>query len=355
MSFTSYRHWRAGGYIAIGALLAMGLLGSVALVRATTGDNSPKIYGCVSVAGILRIVQPDTHCQRFETAISWNSQGAKGDTGPAGPQGPAGSVGAAGPAGAVGPAGPAGSAGAAGPVGPAGATGPQGPQGPAGSGGGLVGTICTPTGGAANSGAIAITIAGDNTVTLTCVPGGATAPHLLSITATPNPAPVASLVSLTVSLTKPALQDTNISLSSGILFVDSGQHIILAGQSSATFSAQAIVQGTGNVSAALGLDSVSTSVSVILPAALTSVTCPATVAVGSTVTCTLTLNEVAPADLTVYLSQDAASVSFIGGTTLTIAAGQSTGTFDLHGESVGTATITAGATLGSVSTTIQVT
>jgi hypothetical protein len=201
-----------------------------------------------------------------------------------------------------------------------------------------------------------MTIGSDNTVTLTCVPGGATAPHLLSITVTPNPVPVAtSGISVTVSLTKPAVQDTNVTLSSTVLSIDSGQHIIPAGQSSASFGAQAVVQGSGNVTATLGLDSVSTSVTVVLPAALTSVTCPASVAVGSTVSCTVTLNEASPADLTVYLSQDGSAVSFIGGTPHYVPAGQSSGTFDIQGETVGPATITVGATLGSVSTTIQVT
>jgi hypothetical protein len=93
--------------------------------------TTTQIFACqLKSIGTLRVVAEGVACSRYETPISWNTQGATGAPGPQGLVGPPGPAGSKGPAGS---AGPAGAAGPPGPVGPAGATGSAGPQGPTGN------------------------------------------------------------------------------------------------------------------------------------------------------------------------------------------------------------------------------
>jgi Collagen triple helix repeat (20 copies) len=188
---------------AAGLLVALVAGGGTALA-ATSGPVSSGglISGCYTnaeVSGSHAFVLQDigTSCPKGTTAVSWNEQGLAGLAGPAGPPG------AAGPPGSAGPPGPAGAAGAQGPAGPAGPAGAgatvtalkagdtncpnggakvtdggngvayacNGATGPAGSTGlssltSLSGLSCTTSGGAA--GAITVSVATDDSVSLKC-------------------------------------------------------------------------------------------------------------------------------------------------------------------------------------------
>jgi hypothetical protein len=130
-------------------------------------DTTPAtINACkTKVLGYVRVVTTAGKCRKNESALSWNTVGPKGD---AGPPGPAGAAGQAGPGGPAGPAGPAGSKGADGAPGPA---GPQGPKGDPGEGiqeiGELSGTGCSTHDD--KDGEVMVDVAGDDTITLTCV------------------------------------------------------------------------------------------------------------------------------------------------------------------------------------------
>ena len=139
-------------YLAFGAALGIGLLGSVAYaaIPAATG----VISGCMTTSGLqgqhlltLLDTAQSSVCQSGQTLITWSQMGPagpKGDTGPVGPAGPQGAKGDAGATGATGPQGPtgpqgsqgtSGQTGAVGPVGPAGAQGPKGDKGDTGPAG----------------------------------------------------------------------------------------------------------------------------------------------------------------------------------------------------------------------------
>ena len=173
-----------------GAVLLAALIGGVASAAIPGSDNS--IDGCyLKVTGLLRVIDSSKgqHCLNAEVPISWNQhgdkgpQGPEGPAGPAGPQGPVGASGAPGPQGLTGspgapgrdgPPGPQGPAGPTGPVGPRGLTGPAGPQGSQGASGqinslsDLDGTPCL---NGATTGTISAVVAGDGSVSLTCVAG----------------------------------------------------------------------------------------------------------------------------------------------------------------------------------------
>jgi large repetitive protein len=184
------RQWSA-----LGALLAVGLLGAASLAIAGVRDDA-TITACRHArSGLLRVVGHDRACRRNERKLQWSVRGprgprgpvgAVGPIGPVGPEGPTGEAGAEGPPGAPGPAGadgppgpegPPGATGAtgtAGPEGPAGPAGPPGPQGPPGAGGSvtlaaLAGTDCTTYSG--GTGQLSVETGEDDIVVLRCDDG----------------------------------------------------------------------------------------------------------------------------------------------------------------------------------------
>jgi hypothetical protein len=66
---------------------------------AVTGNT---ITACVAKNGTLMLSNSNTKCQKGQTLLSWNIQGAKGDTGAQGPQGELGAQGETGPIGSQG-------------------------------------------------------------------------------------------------------------------------------------------------------------------------------------------------------------------------------------------------------------
>jgi hypothetical protein len=78
-------------------LLAVGLLaGAAGVSYGTTAltTSTTVIQACQAKNGVLRVVVSAAECdQKFETTLSWNSDGPAGTPGPAGAAGPAGPVG----------------------------------------------------------------------------------------------------------------------------------------------------------------------------------------------------------------------------------------------------------------------
>lgn len=143
------------------------LLALAANAFASIPDSNQVYHACMQTgnlplpnAGSIRMIDTDRGqtCNRFETPISWDANGATGATGATGasgmtgPQGAVGLTGATGPQGIAGatgvsgsnglngangdtgPSGPTGAAGPSGPAGTDGSSGPSGPSGPAGTG-----------------------------------------------------------------------------------------------------------------------------------------------------------------------------------------------------------------------------
>lgn len=140
------RHTRvlAGGAAAV--------LASAAAIAAAAADDPQTIHACRDNRhGLIRFVLDPGDCERTETAVSWNEQGA---VGPAGPQGEPG------------------------PPGPRGEQGPAGPKGDASAGiatiEGLSGAGCTSYDGA--GGRIDVTASATDLIMLTCVTDGASPP-----------------------------------------------------------------------------------------------------------------------------------------------------------------------------------
>lgn len=78
-------------FISLG--LCLGLL-LATLTRVVVAVSDSTIYGCYArTIGILRVLYPGQTCTKYETAISWNTQGTPGPAGPVGPAGPAGPAG----------------------------------------------------------------------------------------------------------------------------------------------------------------------------------------------------------------------------------------------------------------------
>src|SRR4051794_20224526 len=89
------------GSLAVLAVVGAAAAGSgVAIAEVTSHD---EIRGCISVAGVLRVVDGDSGCLKRETPVSWNKQGPMGERGPAGVQGPVGPQGEPGAKGEPGP------------------------------------------------------------------------------------------------------------------------------------------------------------------------------------------------------------------------------------------------------------
>jgi hypothetical protein len=82
--------------IIVGVLLAVVLAGTTWVFAQ---EQSEVILACVSLNGIVRIVQHDDQCRPNEWPISWHQQGPQGPEGPQGEQGPPGAQGEQGPAG----------------------------------------------------------------------------------------------------------------------------------------------------------------------------------------------------------------------------------------------------------------
>ena len=121
------------GRAGLAMALTLGFLVGISAFAFAHGSEDNVIRACYRTergSGQLRVVGPDQHCKKNETAIQWNMTGPQGPPGPQGPAGPAGPQGPAGLKGDTGPAGPAGLNGDTGPAGPAGPQGPQGPPGP---------------------------------------------------------------------------------------------------------------------------------------------------------------------------------------------------------------------------------
>ena len=191
----------------VGLVLLAGGTTAGAAIAGGPVDGSGVIHGCWTNAAIngthvFVLQDAGTNCPKGTTAISWNQQGPAGPAGPAGaigpagPAGPKGDTGTQGPAGPAGPAGPKGDTGAAGAAGAPGTgatvaslasgdpncanggasvtdgngstayvcNGAPGPQGPPGTGGSMA---CTTDGGA--PGQVTVSVANDNSVSLTCV------------------------------------------------------------------------------------------------------------------------------------------------------------------------------------------
>jgi len=143
------------------------LLAIAANAFASIPDHNQVYHACMQTgnlplpnAGSIRMIDTDRGqtCNRFETPISWDANGATGATGATGasgmtgPQGAVGLTGATGPQGIAGatgvsgsnglngtngdtgPSGPTGASGPSGPAGTDGSSGPSGPSGPAGTG-----------------------------------------------------------------------------------------------------------------------------------------------------------------------------------------------------------------------------
>jgi hypothetical protein len=144
-----------------------------AMTQTTAATN--QIFACqLKTLGTIRIVAEGVACTKYETAISWNQQGAAGQSGatgatgpagPAGPEGPAGAAGAAGPQGAAGPAGGPGEKGADSTV--AGPQGPKGDQGDPGPNQVADGAPCSIAG--VTNGVLRITTSSDETLIMRCV------------------------------------------------------------------------------------------------------------------------------------------------------------------------------------------
>jgi hypothetical protein len=83
------RNTRLSQWWKIGALVALGLLGTATWASAHGGDLG-LIHACVTTSGQLRIVGANESCAGSESPVDWNIQGASGPAGPQGPQGPAG-------------------------------------------------------------------------------------------------------------------------------------------------------------------------------------------------------------------------------------------------------------------------
>ena len=112
-----------GQRTAIAFAIIVPVVGAATWVSASE-DRPAAIHGCVDRHnGQVRIVSPQGHCRRSETALDWNVEGPPGAPGPAGTSGPAGVNGD------PGPAGPAGVNGDPGPAGPPGAPGTPGVSG----------------------------------------------------------------------------------------------------------------------------------------------------------------------------------------------------------------------------------
>src|SRR5438094_1843572 len=110
-----------GGTIVVAAAGQLGYVGSDGV-----------IHGCVSVLGVLRVIQEGGQCYSSadtrlnETPLSWSQRGQQGATGPAGATGATGPTGPQGATGATGPTGATGATGATGTTGATGATGATG-------------------------------------------------------------------------------------------------------------------------------------------------------------------------------------------------------------------------------------
>jgi hypothetical protein len=103
----------AVGFVSV--LVVFGSMSATAWAGAsiTRGANG-ALHGCISRAGVLKVVAFRAKCPHGQSSITF---GANGRAGAVGAAGTSGSAGASGPAGPTGPAGAAGPAGATGPAG----------------------------------------------------------------------------------------------------------------------------------------------------------------------------------------------------------------------------------------------
>jgi hypothetical protein len=105
-------------YANVVATLALFLaLGGGAVAAANFVSSDGQIHACVSKAGSPVLVKAKTHCNKGQSAISWNHRGPQGNPGTQGAQGNPGTQGAQGNAGAPGLDGTNGAPGQPGPSG----------------------------------------------------------------------------------------------------------------------------------------------------------------------------------------------------------------------------------------------
>jgi hypothetical protein len=97
--------------LAVGAIVAVGLVAAAGLAYSAIPDGSNVLTACMlKNVGTVRLIDPSlpsgslmSHCSVLETQVSWNQQGPSGPAGPAGPPGPRGPQGLTGPQGDPGP------------------------------------------------------------------------------------------------------------------------------------------------------------------------------------------------------------------------------------------------------------
>ena len=90
------------GRAGLAMALTLGFLVGISAFAFAHGSEDNVIHACYRTergSGQLRVVGPDQHCKKNETAIQWNMTGPQGPPGPQGPAGPAGPQGPQGPPG----------------------------------------------------------------------------------------------------------------------------------------------------------------------------------------------------------------------------------------------------------------
>ena len=218
------RHSRVSIVIGTAVAAAVGG-GAVALAAFSPVDGSGQISACYSQKnGALRVVTPGGKCATGESPLMWAQKGVPGPSG------------ATGAAGAAGPAGPAGSLGCADEL-------------------------------------RILAAAPAFAVRPTCLPSPApSASNVVPALAAVSPVQTAVIVGsvnvpvATVALTAPAVGDTTVTVTSGstgVLTV--GNATVPSGQTTATVLGSAVSAGSSLLTATLGTDTKTTSVTVVHP------------------------------------------------------------------------------------------
>ena len=181
---------------------------------------------------------------------------------------------------------------------------------------------------------------------------------LTSLACSPTSLSSGAISTCTVTLNQPAPSNTAVTLSDNSASLTVPASVTVAsGATSNTFNATAGTIGsvqTAVVTATLGSSSQTASISLLPPLALTSLACsPTTLSSGANSTCTVTLNQPAPSNTAVTLSDNSASLTVP--TSVTVASGATSNTFNATAGTIGsvqTAVVTA--TLGSSSQTASI-
>jgi len=336
------RRWSGLGFMTIGAVLALAVMSSVALVSARVNGGDPPaddvVHACVNPnSETLKIVSSAEDCQAPDYALDLNTKGEKGDRGPQGPAGVDGKDGLdgmdglPGADGAPGTKGDKGDPGTNGQDGATGPVGPQGPQGPAGSGS-LVGSPCT-LGGGSGSGTVGMTTAANGTITLTCLSG----PTIVSVTTSPSSVDIGTTSLVTVTLNQPAPAGTTASLAVSGAIIKSGDLSLpfATNATTASFSVTGFTEGNGEVDVTLGGQTIKGFVQVTEPLALVAVDLPETVPVGGTITGVIILNHSPGSSASVGISADPPGVVDVPASGVPVLPGPPFTTFQVTGLALG--------------------